>query len=154
MGSVLSLILLGGGHPNDGGLYPYYLIEVWEGNSSRAYVIKEIQSSKDKDQKDLDYFRVFDNNEKSLFKAIDKVIKSAKLKNLPSSTIAYISFCGVQEDKKSLSKLANNYKKHDFYYFRVAGSKYWNHWQNSWDKSGIFEKIESEDSDNKTDAGH
>ena len=141
MAFVSHIVLIGSDHPNDGGLAPNYLIEVWE-NSRIVFVCKQLRSSGGESAGFLEEFRVNckdpANLSLDLFKAIDKVLKKSRANKLGSSSIAIVSFVSSKSDKVLLASLETKFPKHNLYFFPLTDHKTWNHWQNAWDSEGGF----------------
>ena len=140
MAFVSHIVLIGSDHPNDGGLAPNYLIEVWE-NSRIVFVCKQLRS-RGENASILEEFRVNckdpANLSLDLFKAIDKVLKKSRANKLGSSSIAIVSFVSSKSDKVLLASLETKFPKHNLYFFPLTDHKTWSHWGNDWGRGGGF----------------
>jgi len=143
MAFVSHIILIGSDHPNDGGLTPNYLIEVWE-NNRIVFVCKQLRSSGEENSGVLEEFRVNckdpANLTLDLFKSIDKVLKKSRTHKLGSSSIAIVSLVHSKSDKVLLNSFETKFPKHNLYFFPLTDHKTWNRWQNTWDREGGFNK--------------
>jgi hypothetical protein len=139
MGYVSKIILIGESHSNDGGLIPYYLIEVWGDNI--VFVCKQLRSSEARPESKLEELKVIckdpDEFSKDLIKAFKKVQRKSRLNKLGCSDIAIVSFDSYKMDKVFFSELEKEFPKHNLYFFPLSNFKIWNRWGNNWINEGI-----------------
>ena len=140
MGYVSQIILIGDSHPNNYGLQPNYLIEVWGDNI--VFVCKQLSPGNTEIESKLKQFKVICKNPndftKDLFIAINKVLKSAVKNKLGCSDLAIVSFDSEKSDKVFLDALEKEFPKHGLYFFPLTDFKIWSHWGPDWVRGGAF----------------
>ncbi len=126
--SVSAFIILGGPHPNDNGIYPEWLIELWEGNRA-TLKLKSLTS-----QKRAKLF--YPESSKTIFKSVNEVLEfvypGATQKNKEPYFKALVVTClpgsSLERDIEKFERLT----RLEVHLTKKVKSRTFSQWTNNW----------------------
>jgi hypothetical protein len=128
MASVTAFIILGDPHPNDNGISPEWLIELWEGNKATLQ-LKPINS-----KKRSRIFRI--ESPKDIFATVRKILEhvypdSTKRTKSPYGKSLVVTCLNGSSLESQITKFAQ-LSRLDIHIAKVETSRTFSQWSNDW----------------------